>query len=101
LGVRPVYVVRRHLKLQAELGTDNVTSASGGSAQQLTKLTFAPTITIDNGYWSRPELRFYVTHAMWNDAAKAAVNADPTGGLNPIGGTTSGTSVGVQLEAWW
>jgi maltoporin len=101
LGVRPSYVLRRHLKLVAELGTDNVTDPNGGSAEQLTKLTIAPTITLDNGYWSRPELRFYVTHAVWNDAAKAAVNPNPTGALNPIGGTTSGTSAGVQVEAWW
>ena len=101
LGVRPSWVLRRHLKLVAELGVDNVTDPAGGPAQHLTKLTIAPTITLDNGFWSRPELRFYITHAEWNDAAKAAVNPAPTGGLNPVGGTTSGTSVGVQAEAWW
>jgi maltoporin len=101
LGMRPSYVVRKHLKLIAELGTDNVTVPNGGSALQMTKLTIAPTIALDNGYWSRPELRFYFTHAVWNDAAKNAVNPLPTTGVNPIGGTTSGTSVGVQVEAWW
>jgi maltoporin len=101
LGVRPSYVLRRHLKLVAELGTDNVTVPNGGSAEQMTKLTIAPTIALDSGYWSRPELRFYFTHAVWNDAAKNAVNPPPTSGVNPIGGTTSGTSVGVQVEAWW
>jgi len=100
-GVRPAYAVARHVKLQAELGTDNVTSPTGGPSQQLTKLTLAPTITLDSSYWSRPELRFYITHAVWNDAAKAAVNPNPTGGLNPQGNSTAGTSAGVQMEVWW
>jgi maltoporin len=101
-GVRPSYALARHIKLQAELGTDNVTFSSGAASQQLTKLTIAPTVALDaNSYWSRPELRFYITHAVWNDAAKAAVNPAPAGGLNPQGNSTAGTSLGVQLEAWW
>lgn len=103
LGARPGYALTRHLKLQAELGTDKVTSPTGGPAQRLTKLTVAPTITLDSSnYWSRPEMRFYITHAVWNDAAKNAVNPPPGGGgLNPNANTTSGTSAGVQVEAWW
>ena len=100
-GVRPVYAVARHVKLQAELGTDSVTFSAGSASQRLTKLTLAPTIALDSSYWSRPELRFYITHAVWNDAAKAAVNPPPAGGLNPVGASTAGTSAGVQLEAWW
>lgn len=36
LGVRPVYAVNDNFKLQFELGTDRVTSPTGGAAQRLT-----------------------------------------------------------------
>lgn len=100
LGVRPVYALTKNFKLQAEVGSSRVTSASGGEAMQLTKLTFAPTITVGQGYWSRPELRAYITHGIWNKAATAAVNASNNSG--PVyGNNTSGTSVGIHLETWF
>jgi maltoporin len=56
-----------------------------------------------SGYWARPELRFFVTHATWNQAAIAAVNAanGTAAGSNVYQNATAGTSVGMQLEAWW
>jgi maltoporin len=100
LGMRPVYAVSDHFKLQFELGTDRVTSPTGGAAQRLTKVTFAPTLTAGKGYWDRPELRAFITHARWNDAATAAVNAANESG--PVfGKSTSGTSVGLQVETWF
>jgi maltoporin len=100
LGVRPVYAIAPHIKLQMELGTDSVTSPTGGPTERLTKITFAPTIAMGESYWSRPELRLFVTHGMWNSAASNDVNSSNNSG--PVYGTaTGGTSVGVQLEAWW
>lgn len=100
LGVRPVYALTKNFKLQMELGTDRVTSATGGPAQRLTKITFAPTISAGPGLWSRPELRAYVTYGKWNDAATAAVNASNNSG--PVyGNNTSGASYGIQLETWF
>ena len=100
LGVRPVYALTKNLKLQMEIGTDRVTSPTGGPAQRLTKVTFAPTISAGQGYWARPELRAFVTYGKWNDAATASVNASNNSG--PVyGNRTSGTSVGVQLETWF
>ena len=100
VGVRPVYAVNDNFKLQFELGTDRVTSPTGGAAQRLTKLTFAPTLTAGKGYWSRPELRAFVTYGKWNDAATAAVNKANESG--PVYGTaTSGTSFGLQVETWF
>ena len=55
-------------------------------------------LAADRGFWARPEMRFYVTHARWNEAANAAA----AGGLTGFGdGKTSGTSYGVQAEVWW
>lgn len=100
LGARPVYAVMRNFKLQGEIGVSRVTSPTGGPAARLTKVTFAPTITMGEAYYARPELRAFITHARWNKAAIGAVNADNNSG--PVfGDRTSGTSAGVQLEAWW
>ncbi|MCU6434037.1 carbohydrate porin [Undibacterium sp. Jales W-56] len=100
LGARPVYALTKNLKIQAELGTSRVTQANGGDALRLTKLTIAPTITVGQGYWSRPELRAFVTYGKWNNAATAAVNASNNSG--PVyGNNTSGTSVGIHLETWF
>ncbi|NRR30481.1 carbohydrate porin [Oxalobacteraceae bacterium] len=100
LGVRPVYALTDNFKLQFELGTDRVTSPTGGAAARLTKFTFAPTLTMGRDYWSRPELRAFVTYGKWNDAATAMVNKANESG--PVyGNGTSGTSVGLHLEAWF
>ncbi len=100
LGVRPVYALTKNFKLALELGTDRVTSPTGGPAQRLTKITFAPSISAGPGYFDRPELRAFVTYGKWNDAATAAVNASNNSG--PVyGDRTSGSSVGLQVEAWF
>lgn len=100
LGVRPMYAFTENFKFQAELGTDRVTSPTGGPAQRLTKLTLAPTLAVARDHWSRPELRLFVTYAKWNDAATAAVNAANNSG--PVfGNATSGASAGVQVESWF
>jgi maltoporin len=49
---------------------------------------------VDNTFWSRPELRFYVTMARWNKAA-GNVTGNPA-----LANETSGTSAGAQVE-WW
>ena len=100
LGVRPVYAINKNVKLALEVGTDRVTSPTGGPAMRLTKVTFAPSISAGPGYFDRPELRAFVTYGKWNDAATAAVNASNNSG--PVyGDHTSGTSVGLQVEAWF
>jgi maltoporin len=100
LGVRPAYALTKNFKLQLELGTDRVTSPTGGPAQRLTKITFAPTISAGPGLFDRPELRFFVTYGKWNDAATASVNAANNSG--PVyNNNTSGASAGFQVETWW
>jgi maltoporin len=100
LGARPVYALSEHFKLQAELGTHRVTQPNGGDTLRLNTITIAPTITAGKGYWSRPELRAFVTYAKWNDPATAALNANNNAGP-AFGSATNGTSVGLQVEAWF
>lgn len=99
-GVRPVYAFAENFKLQGELGWTSLKQDSTGDTARLTKLTIAPTIAMGPSYWSRPELRFYVSYGKWNGAATPLVNANNNSG--PVyGNNTSGTSAGLQLEAWW
>jgi|APCry1669189101_1035198.scaffolds.fasta_scaffold00042_53 maltoporin len=95
LGGRVSYAITNNLKLLAEVGSTG-RSIDGQANQTLNKFTFAPTLAMAPDFWSRPEMRFYVTRANWN-AAAAAANAT-TFGLN---GRTSATTAGVQIEAWW
>lgn len=101
IGVRPVYAINENVKLILDLGHDNV-KPSGGETQKLTKVTFAPALTQGKGFWARPELRAFVTYAKWNDAAQNAATAGSTLSKTGVfGGSTNGTSVGMQVEAWF
>jgi maltoporin len=97
LGGRVSWGMGEHFKLLAEAG---VTSRriDGQAEQVLNKFTIAPTLALAPEFWSRPELRFYLTHVSWN-AAAAAANAG-AGGFGATG-RTSVTVAGVQLETWW
>ena len=102
VGVRPVYALNDNFKLILDLGHDNVKPANGGADQKLTKLTFAPTLAAGKGFWSRPELRAFVTYAKWNTAAQQAAPAGSTlSSTGAFGGSTNGTSAGLQVEAWF
>jgi maltoporin len=49
---------------------------------------------------SRPTIRLFVTHAIWNEATRVAEGLDSR--LREVfGDKKSGTSIGVQAEAWW
>lgn len=110
LGVRPIYHLAEYFALQGELGYDQIKPETGGT-RRLTKLTFAPTIKAGRGFFSRPELRFFVTYAKWNDAARdaggAVLGQDQSScasggpGSTSFGCSTSGLSYGAQFESWW
>jgi len=89
LGGRVSYGLTKNFKLVGELGLSS-TKTDGSDKQTMTKFTFAPTLSTGPDFWTRPELRLYVTAANWNDATKVAQ------GLTK----TSGVSYGAQVE-WW
>ena len=93
LGGRVSYGVTRNFKMVGEAGVSRY-KTDGSPAAQLTKLTIAPTLSINSDFWSRPELRLYVTTAKWNAGA-----GNPTGQVN-LASKTSNTSAGAQVE-WW
>lgn len=95
IGTRPTYALTENVKLVLDVGHDSVKPETGDT-RTVTKLTFAPVLAVGKGFWSRPELRAFVTYAKWNDAAKAAGVAGGT-----FGNATNGTSVGIQVETWF
>ncbi|MBC7860611.1 MAG: carbohydrate porin [Burkholderiaceae bacterium] len=102
IGMRPVYALSDNFKLQLEIGHDRITPATGGPSQQLSKITFTPTVAAAKGFWSRPELRLFVTYAKWNQAAQqAAAAGSAMSSTGVFGGNTSGASAGVQVESWF
>jgi len=96
LGGRLSYGVTQNFKLVGEAGY--MTAKAGGTTSKLTKFTIAPTLSTGPDFWTRPELRLYVTTAKWNGAANAA--AGSTGLTGNGDNKTTGTSYGVQAE-WW
>lgn len=98
IGVRPVYHFSDNMSVAAELGFDTV-KPDGMATSKLSKFTIAPQLSAGNSFWSRPVLRAYYTYATWNNAARGA---DFKGIANGTFGTnTNGSTIGVQVEAWW
>jgi maltoporin len=93
IGGRASYAFTRNFKLVGELGYSQFKPEVGSTAK-LTKFTLAPTLAVGPDFWSRPELRLYVTTAKWNSAAGNVT------GQAAFADKTSGTSYGAQVE-WW
>ena len=100
VGVRPEIAITQNFKIQGEVGYDRVTYPSA-SSQHLTKFTIAPTLTLGPGFYDRPELRAFVTHANWNAAATPTIAGNNYNSGNAFGSSTSGTTIGIQAETWF
>jgi len=99
--VRPAYQFAEHFKLAVDaffqtIWLENPAPADG--TPSLLKLTVAPTVVLGPGYFARPELRFFVTYASWNDAA--AETGTIGNGAFPSS-YRSGLSAGGQIEIWF
>jgi maltoporin len=99
-GGRMSYAFTKNFKLVGELGLSE-RKPQGADKQKMTKFTIAPTLSVGEGFWSRPELRLYVTSAKWNNAANAAAGANGIIGINTLSNKTSSTSYGAQFEIWF
>lgn len=92
-GIRPIWNVTDLFSLQTEFGVDRV-DPPDEDARHLGKATLAATIKQGNDFFSRPELRLYVTYAKWDREAQAA-------GLLPDRADRSGVTAGIQFEYFW
>ena len=96
LGARPVFFWNDRFSSALEAGIDWVNSDVTDKDGHLWKITFAP-LVVSRGekFFSRPQLRVYITYAGWTDSFKGSV------GGTPYMDDTQGLSYGIQAEAWW
>ncbi|MBX3626503.1 MAG: carbohydrate porin [Rhizobacter sp.] len=103
IGARTDTHLSGPFRFLAELGHDQVKPDGGGAKQNLTKGTLAVAASAGKEAGSRPTVRLFVTHAIWNDAVRTAGagGLSSTNARQVFGDKKSGTSVGVQAESWW
>ncbi|WP_257453714.1 carbohydrate porin [Archangium lipolyticum] len=100
MGVRTDTHLVGPFRVLAEAGHDMVKPDNGGHTRNMTKFTLATAVSAGQEAGSRPTIRLFVTHAIWDEAARASFDA--TSRLRQVfGDQRSGTSVGLQAEAWW
>jgi len=96
-GARVSYAIRENAALIADAGFDTVKDT--GDRRNLFKITVAPALVANKGFWGRPQLRLFGTLATWNAAARAG--GVDSGGIYTGTNKTVGTTFGLQGEAWW
>jgi maltoporin len=85
------------------VGHDQV-KPDAGETRHMTKFTLAGAVSAGKEAYSRPTIRLFVTHAIWNEAARQVLGQNWVNGerLQQVyGDKKAGTSVGVQAETWW
>ena len=113
LGARPIYHFNDVMSLAVELGYNSVTPKEGTDTDARTMFKVTPAFLIDppaglgGAYFTRPELRVFMTYAKWNDAAQASGQFGQ-GSCAATGTSTSvfkcdsnGLTFGAQVESWW
>lgn len=115
VGARPQFHLSDNFKVALDAGYVQVKPKAGNTdAISMYKVTLAPSINPAPGpggaFFTRPELRVFVTYAGWNDAAQrqggdsvfdqgtCAATGTSTG---VFGCDKNGITFGAQLEAWW
>ncbi len=94
-GIRPVVYLSDHWNLATELGVDVVDDAVHDRKGSVRKSTVALQLAKGRGYYSRPLLRAFVTHAAWSAALRGLVAS------GAYGDRGRGWSYGMQVESWW
>lgn len=101
-GARPVWFFNKYISVAFEAGFDHTDSFLVEPAGNLNnfngwlrKYTIAPQIGAGRQFFSRPNLRAFLTYASWSNGFRGFV-----GGI-PYEDRTSGLTYGVQAETWW
>jgi maltoporin len=98
IGARADTWLSGPFRFLAEVGHDQVKPENGGDKLNMTKFTAAVAASAGKEAGSRPTVRLFVTHAVWNEAARLNLSGNTKA---VFGDKKAGTSVGVQAEAWW
>jgi maltoporin len=112
-GIRPIFWLTDNIAIQGQAWgsyQDNNRGFSGTSAfgrsGSMGVFTIAPTIKPKGGYFTRPELRFFATWAIWSNSLKGTTTPIQEGGNESVGGvippyngnTNQGWLFGTQVE---
>ncbi len=110
LGVRPQYAFTDHFSIAAEIAYEQTVQHNwwGPSAAQVglttkksvTKETISFQWSPQRSWWSRPQLRLFITNAQWDTTGAQPWNGAYTP-ANFDASKKSGFTYGVQCEAWW
>ncbi|HEY9067982.1 MAG TPA: carbohydrate porin [Burkholderiaceae bacterium] len=92
IGGRLSYGIAKNIKLYGDMNYATLKPANGSSTQRLDKETIAVAVAPNTDFWTRPEVRLYLTRVGGNDAFKAT---------GAFGTKSSAILAGVQVEAWW
>ena len=105
LGVRPQYSFTDHFSIAGEIGYETLDRdkfyAPGTSKNTLTKTTVALQWSPQRSWWSRPQIRLFMTNASWSADKNPNAGWQTYTPSNFRADQQSGRSFGVQIEAWW
>ena len=95
LVVRPEYKWNTFMKTSLELGYSATKREKqfNGDWQDLTKVTLAQSFSAGNGFWARPEIRFYGSYITGDQVE--------TSSYGTAHDTDNEFLLGAQVEAWW
>lgn len=97
IGVRPHQQITPHFAMQYEVGYEHADEdRSNGADGGLFKATIAPTLTLETGFWARPQIRTYITYAQWDDDVNSLLDKGYV-----RNGQTDTLNFGVQAEVWF
>lgn len=110
-GIRPVFWLADNLAIELQAWgsyQDNDRGYSGtnafGRSGSMGVFTIAPMIKPKGGYFTKPELRFFATYAIWSNSLKGTTTPIQEGGndggaIPPYNGNTNqGWLFGTQVE---
>jgi maltoporin len=88
-------VINDRFSIAFEAGIDWAKSEPLGTDGHLWKITLAPQISRGGKFFSRPQLRAFVTYAKWSDGFRGLVGGET------YANDLEGLSYGLQAETWW
>ncbi len=104
IGARPAWFFTDHFSVVTEVGYEQVKRdeyyAAGSSKSHLTKETLAAVWSPQASWWSRPQLRVFVTNAQRGNTDNPNA-AWQTENRAFEGDKKHGMTYGAQVEAWW
>ncbi|WP_262021723.1 carbohydrate porin [Vibrio quintilis] len=97
IGVRPHNQITKNFAMQYEFGYEHVNEdIADGADGGFYKVTIAPTLMLETGFWARPQIRAFVTYAKWDDGAASKIDSGYT-----RDGDNDALNFGIQAEVWF